>query len=94
MSGGTVVSAGGTEKRASRFMLIGAGLATLVAAVYFLIPLAAQDAADFACMQSVGGDGTYSVQWVPGPPAHWRCSIAPVDGQARETDIGWWPATR
>jgi hypothetical protein len=66
-------------------------VAALVVLGYFTVPLFVHGRAEQACQMMLAGDGSYTTEWKPLPPAHWECVATPEGEPARLTDLGWWP---
>lgn len=74
------------------------GAAIVVAAVvacaalaYLVVPLLWHERAELACQTTIPGDGSYTTEWEPLPPAHWECVATPEGEPTRIIDLGWWP---
>jgi len=65
--------------------------AVLAAVVYVAVPLSAWNRAELECQMTIPGDGSYTIEWKPLPPAHWGCVATPEGEPTRIIDLGWWP---
>ena len=68
-----------------------AGVVVIAGVVYLALPLLWQERAELACQTTVPGDGSYTTEWRPLPPAHWECASTSDGDPARIFDLGWWP---
>jgi hypothetical protein len=70
---------------------VGAIAVALGATAYLTLPLIAHERAEVACQMRIPGDGSYTIEWKPLPPAHWECVATPEGEPTRIIDLGWWP---
>ena len=79
-----------------RYALVaGACLIVMLAAVFFGPYLLRHDAATAACGLNLGGaaggDGAYSVVWMPVPVPGWECNFRPSGAEQDTVEfLPWW----